>query len=66
MLAQIGDVLPRFCIYKSIYRNHERLLVTLSAAYLDILRFCAHTKEFFQRNKQSLSLCSTNRLASNI
>jgi hypothetical protein len=51
MLAQIGDVLLLFRIYESMYRDHEWLLVALSAAYLDILKFCVHTKEFFlQKN----------------
>ncbi|KAF2825246.1 hypothetical protein CC86DRAFT_407469 [Ophiobolus disseminans] len=54
MLAQIGDVLPRFRIYGSIYRDHERLLVALSKGYLDILKFCVHVKEFFLNAKRSI------------
>jgi len=55
MLAQIGDVLPRFRIYENLYRDHERLLVALSRAYLDILQFCVHTKDFFLGAKRSMS-----------
>ncbi|KAF1829093.1 hypothetical protein BDW02DRAFT_602854 [Decorospora gaudefroyi] len=54
MLAQIGDVLPRFRIYQTMFRNHERLLVALSDAFLDVLRFCVLTKDFFTKSKRSL------------
>ncbi|KAF2995372.1 hypothetical protein E8E13_003624 [Curvularia kusanoi] len=53
-LAQIGDVLPRFRVYEVIFRNHERLLVALSAAYLDVLNFCVATKDFFVKNRRSV------------
>jgi hypothetical protein len=39
MLAKIGDVLPRFRRYEALFRNYERLLVALSSAFLDLLRF---------------------------
>jgi hypothetical protein len=55
MLARIGDVLPRFRIYERLYKDHERLLVALSHAYLDILRFCVRTKDFFLNTKRSMS-----------
>jgi hypothetical protein len=55
MLGRIGDVLPRFRIYERLYKDHERLLVALSHAYLDILRFCVRTKEFFLNTKRSMS-----------
>jgi hypothetical protein len=55
MLARIGDVLPRFRIYERLYKDHERLLVALSHAYLDILRFCVRTKDFFLNAKRSMS-----------
>ncbi|KAH8707014.1 hypothetical protein GQ44DRAFT_818027 [Phaeosphaeriaceae sp. PMI808] len=54
MFAQIGDLLPRFHIYQALFTNHERLLVALSVAYLDVLRFCVRTKDFFKRTKQSM------------
>ncbi|KAF2124058.1 hypothetical protein P153DRAFT_303222 [Dothidotthia symphoricarpi CBS 119687] len=54
MLAQIGDVLPRFRIYETLFKNHERLLVALSTAFLDILQFCVITKDFFARAKRSM------------
>lgn len=55
MLAQIGDILPRFRVYERLYHNHERLLVALSRSYLDILRFCTRTKDFFLNAKHSMS-----------
>ncbi|KAJ8107450.1 hypothetical protein OPT61_g8857 [Boeremia exigua] len=53
MLAQIGDVLPRFRIYEKIFKNHERLLVAISAAYLDVLQFCVESKTFFLKARRS-------------
>lgn len=55
MLAQIGDALPRFRIYQVLFADHERLLLALSGAYLDILRFCVFTKDFFLQAKRSMS-----------
>ncbi|KAF1850123.1 uncharacterized protein K460DRAFT_269511 [Cucurbitaria berberidis CBS 394.84] len=55
MLAQIGDVLPRFLIYQKLFGKHERLLHALSNAYLDILKFCVFTKDFFLHAKRSMS-----------
>lgn len=54
MLAHIGDVLPRFRTYQALFSNHERLLKALAEAYLDVLKFCVRTKEFFVRAKKSL------------
>jgi hypothetical protein len=55
MLAQIGDVLPRFRIYERLYHDHERLLVALSRAWLDIIHFCTRTKDFFLNANRSMS-----------
>jgi hypothetical protein len=55
MLAQIGDVLPRFRIFQTLFSNHERLLAALAEVYLDVLRFCIRTKEFFVHARKSLS-----------
>jgi hypothetical protein len=55
MLAQIGDVLPRFRIFQRLFSNHERLLAALADAYLDVLRFCVRAKDFFVRAKKPLS-----------
>jgi hypothetical protein len=55
MLAQIGDALPRFQIYQTLFRNHERLLVALADVFLDVLNFCVLTKDFFTQAKKSLS-----------
>jgi hypothetical protein len=57
MLAQIGDVLPRFHIYQIVFRNHEKLLLALSDAFLDVLNFCVITKDFFAASRKSLSEC---------
>jgi hypothetical protein len=57
MLAQIGDVLPRFHIYQIVFRNHEKLLLALSDAFLDVLNFCVITKGFFAASRKSLSAC---------
>ncbi|CAI6331959.1 unnamed protein product [Periconia digitata] len=53
MLAQIGDVIPRFRIYQVLYRKHERLLSALTEAYLDVLKFCTMAKAYFKRAKKS-------------
>ncbi|KAJ4358816.1 hypothetical protein N0V95_002738 [Ascochyta clinopodiicola] len=53
-LAQIGDILPRFRVYEILFNNHERVLVALSAVYLDLLRFCVVTKNFFAKERKSL------------
>lgn len=55
MLAQVGDVLPRFRIYQALFSDHERLLVALSNAFLDLLKFCTTTKDFFLKGKKSMS-----------
>lgn len=55
MLAQIGDVLPRFRIYEGLFKAHERLRRALLEAYLDVLQFCIATKDFFNRAKKSRS-----------
>jgi hypothetical protein len=57
MLAQIGDVLPRFHIYQIVFSNHEKLLLALSDAFLDVLNFCVITKDFFTTSRKSLSEC---------
>jgi len=54
-LAQIGNVLPRFHVYEVLFKDHERLLVAMSSAYLDVLQFCNATKEFFSRSRKSIS-----------
>ena len=63
MLAQIGDVLPRFRIYERLFKNHERLLVALSAVYLDVLRFCSASKDLFVKARKSKSRWSVKLLA---
>jgi hypothetical protein len=65
-LAQIGDVLPRFRVYEVIFKNHERLLVALSAAYLDVLNFCVATKDFFFKSRRSVSMPSASHTQVNM
>ena len=48
MFERIGDVLPRFNIYERLFSDHERLLETLSVAYLDIISFCQDAKSAFR------------------
>ena len=53
MLARIGDVLPRFRLYEEMYPNHERLIQTLSATYVDIIAFCTKSKAVFHHGQRS-------------
>ncbi|KAF2679822.1 hypothetical protein K458DRAFT_313422 [Lentithecium fluviatile CBS 122367] len=53
MLAQIGDVLPRFGIFQRLFSNHERLLAALAEVYLDVLQFCVRAKDFFVHARKS-------------
>ena len=53
MFARIGDVLPRFQVYEKLFSNHERLTHALSAAYVDVIVFCADVKEVFRRGQRS-------------
>ena len=54
MLAQIGDVVPRFKIYERLYPSHARLTQALSAAYFDVLEFCTAVKRVFKRAKRNV------------
>ena len=54
MFAQIGNVLQRFRIYQAFFHNHERLLYSLSNAYLEVLSFCTSMKNFLLRTRSSL------------
>jgi hypothetical protein len=63
MLAQIGDILPRFRVYERLFKNHERLLVALSAIYLDVLRFCVASKDLFVKARRSRSKQLTGKIA---
>ncbi|KAI9857597.1 MAG: hypothetical protein M1813_008189 [Trichoglossum hirsutum] len=53
MFERIGDVLPRFRAYQSLFSNHIRLLHALSQAYFDIIHFCSIAKCVFQKAKRS-------------
>ena len=55
MLAQIGDPIPRYRIYEALYKKHERLVSALSWVYLDVMRFCVATKDFFAKARKSRS-----------
>ncbi|KAI8931644.1 hypothetical protein NX059_011294 [Plenodomus lindquistii] len=53
MLGQIGDAIPRFRIYETLFKNHDRLALVLSTAYLDIVLFCVTIKDFFSQARKS-------------
>ena len=53
MLTQIGDVLPRFEIFERLFGRHELVVEALSDVYVDIVTFCADTKEVFRKGKRS-------------
>lgn len=52
MLERIGDVIPRFKYYETLFPKHEWLLDSLSAVYLDIITFCVDAKAIFQKAKK--------------
>ena len=49
MLADIGDVVPRFQIYERLFQDHLRLTQALSNAYLDVIEFCTTVKNVFKK-----------------
>ncbi|KAL8797124.1 MAG: hypothetical protein Q9195_000591 [Heterodermia aff. obscurata] len=53
MLARIGDVLPRFRVYENLFSSHERLVQSLSVAYVDIITFCTKSKAVFRHGRRS-------------
>ena len=53
MLEDIGDVLPRFQAYETIFSSNPRLMQSLSNAYLDIAQFCTSVKAAFTKAKKS-------------
>lgn len=53
MLAQIGDVVPRFQIYERLFSSHLRLTQALSIAYLDVIEFCTVVKAVFKKAKRN-------------
>lgn len=52
MFVRIGDVLPRFRVYESLFPNHERLVQSLSMAYVDIIEFCSECKAVFRHGQR--------------
>ncbi|KAL8821118.1 MAG: hypothetical protein Q9191_007378 [Dirinaria sp. TL-2023a] len=52
MLAQIGQVVPRFQIYERLFPSHLRLTQALATAYLDVIVFCTTVKAVFKRAKR--------------
>lgn len=52
MLAQIGDVVPRFQVYERLFPSHLRLTQALSTVYLDVMKFCTIVKSIFQKARQ--------------
>ena len=53
MFEHIGDVLPRFQAYETIFSSNPRLMQSLSNAYLDIAKFCTSVKTAFQKANKS-------------
>lgn len=51
MLLQIGNCLPQFQDYERLFSNHDRLLLRLSDAYLNMVRFCKEVKCLFKTAK---------------
>ncbi|KAL9133172.1 MAG: hypothetical protein Q9175_005647 [Cornicularia normoerica] len=54
MFEQIGDVIPRFQAYETIFSSSPRLLQSLSTAYLDMIKFCTSAKTTFQKARKSV------------
>ncbi|KAI9871159.1 MAG: hypothetical protein M1830_003253, partial [Pleopsidium flavum] len=62
MFSRIGDILPRFQVYQSLFPSHERLLQAISIAYLDIIYFCMDAKKTFRKLKRSTTIYLTLKL----
>jgi hypothetical protein len=56
MLERVGDVLPRYSTYSSMFCKHTRLQDVLSLAYFHIITFLMDAKRMF--SKQSFRLLS--------
>ena len=55
MFEQIGDVVPRFQAYETLFSLNPRLMQFLSNAYLDIFKFCISAKAAFGKARKSSS-----------
>lgn len=55
MFEQIGDVLPRFQAYETLFSSSPRLVQSLSNAYLEIFKFCTSAKAAFRKARKSSS-----------
>lgn len=64
MLEDIGDILPRFQAYETIFSSNPRLMQSLSNAYLDIARFCTSIKVAFKKARKSGSFREMHRTLS--
>ncbi len=53
MLEHIGDVLPRFQAYETLFSSSTRLMQSLSNAYLEMIKFCTSVKAAFQKARKS-------------
>ena len=53
MFEQIGDVLPRFQAYETLFSSSPRLVQSLSNAYLGIFKFCMSAKAAFRKARKS-------------
>ena len=64
MLAQIGELVPRFQIYERLFPSHLRLTQALSTAYLDVIEFCTMVKGVFKKAKRNIG--TTRRMADSV
>ncbi|KAK6502864.1 hypothetical protein TWF481_007904 [Arthrobotrys musiformis] len=62
MFERIGDVLPRFDSYAKLFPSQAYLLHALSLVYLDILLFCAASKQVFLEGRKKYK--KTNKIFS--
>ena len=53
MLEHIGDVLPRFQAYETLFSSSTRLMQSLSNAYLEMIKFCTSVKAAFLKARKS-------------
>jgi hypothetical protein len=47
MLERIGDVLPRFDLYISLFPNHRPLVDGVVRIYGDVIKFCLAARDVF-------------------
>jgi hypothetical protein len=53
MICQINELLPRFFIYEELFSNHIRVVNAVTAAFLDVLKFCTQAKATFRKGSKA-------------